>query len=309
MKGYRIRHSQLFFRKGPGRAIYLMEGLIRIGDLVALMLCAEYAKQIEGRRIAFQLLDDTHKALRAEVLFSNTIDDLLTVEGPGFGLQDPGALEIFDPGPLWIAATHYHSKYGARLVPRLSFDPALYRGPELEWGSYAVFHPLFAPAYNEGRGMEEGFVNTFCDQLVQALGDRALVVTDHPEKIHSSIRVVATESLYDLVYLIGRSKVYLGGDTGFTHFAAAGRVPHLFALYGPNYFHDFVTAYTDICFGDLVHPFATLGTYIGTPADTRPKHDPAATNLHFHVLGNNRLPASEMEAVVVQVRAILDGGA
>jgi hypothetical protein len=282
-----------------------MEAMIRIGDLVAIMICAEYMKRYEGRGIVFQLMEESHKLLKADILFRDTIDEIVTTEGPGFGLEDPESLEIYDPGPLWIASTYYHERFGAQVVPRLTFDAAQYQGPTMDWGNYAVFHPLFDPPYNQPRGMDDIFVNEFCDKLLSALGDHAVVITDKPERIQSKIRTITTENLYDLAYLVGRSKVYLGGDTGFTHLAAAGRVKHLFALYGENYGRDFSTAFTDLCFSDLLHPFTAVGKYWGTGADTRPKCDPRETTLHFHLLGNNSLSLADMDSITKQIQGIL----
>jgi hypothetical protein len=304
-KRIRIRHHQMHLQKGPGNAISSVDVLVRMGDLVALMICAEYMKRYEDCRIVFQLMDKTHMALKAEVLFKGTIDEILTDEGTNCGLQNPELPEIYDPGPLWIASTFYHQRYGADVVPRLCLDPTHYQGPEMDWGNYVVFHPLFDPPYNKPRGMEESFVNEFCDRLHETLGERVLVITNQPDRIHSKIRMIATDNLYDLVYLIGKAKVYLGGDTGFTHFAAAGRVQHLFALYGRDYFCDFPTDFANICFDNLVNPFAAWGNYWGTGMDTRPKCDPTETTLHFHLLGENRLPADEMISIVQQVRTIL----
>jgi hypothetical protein len=307
-----IRHTQVVLRKLPQKAIHeraieVVQWVIRIGDLVALMICAEYMKQYEGRRIVFQLMDETHKNLKADVLFKNTIDDLLTVEAPDFGFGDPGGPEVYDPGNLWIASTFYHARYGGQVIPRLCLDPSHYQGPDMAWGEYAIFSPLFDPPYNKPRGMDEIFVNEFCEKLYSALGERAIVITNQPEKIHSRIRTIASDNLYDLVYLIGRAKVFLGGDTGFTHLAAAGRVKHLFALYGANCGPDFATAVTDLCFNDAIHAFTAPGKYWGTRVDTRPKCDSTETTLHFHLLQGNRLPLVEMDAIVQQVRDILSG--
>jgi hypothetical protein len=301
-----IRHTQLILHKRPERTIETMQWIIRIGDLVALMICAEYMKQNEGRRIVFQLMDDTHKNLKADVLFKNTIDDIVTSEVPNLGLGGQEDHEVYDPGSLWVAATYYHERYGGQVIPRLFLDPSKYRGPEMECGTYAIFSPLFDPPYNKPRGMEETFVNELCDKLYRALGERAIVITNQPERIHSKIRIVTTDNLYDLVYLIGRSKVYIGGDTGFTHFAAAGRVEHLFALYGANYSHDFATAITNLCFDDTIYAFTAPGKYWGTGWDSRPKCDPADTTMHFHLLQGNRLSAVEVEALVQQVQGLFN---
>jgi len=304
-KRLRIRDTQLILKKGPNSTLSAVEIQLRIGDLVAMMLCAEYMKRHEGCHIAFQLIDGMHKSLKADVLFQNTLDEILTEEGPECGLLDREAPEIYDPGPLWVASTFYHERYGAEVVPRLNLDPAHYEGPEMDWGHYVLFSPLFDPPYNCARGMEEGFVNQFCDQLHGALGERLLVVTDRPEKIHSQARVLVTDKLYDLAYLIGKAKVYIGGDTGFTHLAAAARVEHLFAVYGSNYYQSFAKTSAELSFDDWVNPFAAWGKYWGAGQDLRPKCDLSETTLHFHVLENNRLPTSAMEAMVQEIRSLL----
>lgn len=298
----RIRHTQLLFKKEAGRRLIPIEVGIRIGDLVALMVCAEYMKRFEGRRILFQLMSRTHQSLKADILFKSTIDGILTEEGPVYGLDNPDLPDIYDPGPLWMASTCYHQRHGAAVVPRLNLDPAHYHGPELAWGSYVVFHPLFDPPYNTPRGMDAAFVNAFCDRLTAALGERALVITDQPDRIRSKIRVVASDSLYDLAYVIGNARAYIGGDTGFTHLAAAGRVKDLVALYGPHFERTAREAFADVCFDDLVNPFASWGKYLGTPMDTRPKCDPEATRMHFHLLEDNRLEMSGMDRVIEQLR-------
>lgn len=305
-KEYLIRQTQLFFRKMPDKTVQIEECVVRIGDLVALMICAEYVKRYEGRRIVFQLMDETHKALKADVLFKDTIDQIVTVEGPNFGLSDPAGPEVYDPGDLWIATTFYHARYGGLVVPKLNLDPTHYKGPDLMWGTYAIFSPLFDPPYNEPRGMDEAFVNEFCERLYDALGERAIVITDQPWKIHSKIRAITTDCLYDIAYIVGKSKVFLGGDTGFTHIAAAGRVPNLFALYGANYGPDFGAAITDLCFGDLVHAFVVPGKYWGTRVDTRPKFDPDETKLHFYLLQDNRMTGLEMDAIVNSIKEIMN---
>ena len=301
-----IRHSQLVLRKKPDGTIEVGQWKIRIGDLVGLMICAEYMKRYEGRRILFQLIDETHKNLKADVLFKNTIDEVLTVEGPALGLGDPAGPEVYDPGNLWIAATAYHARYEGQVVPRLCLDASRYQGPDLDWGNYVVFSPLFDPPYNEPRGMEETFVNELCDKLYGALGERAIVITDRPEKIHSRIRIIASDNLYDLVYLIGKAKIYLGGDTGFTHLAAAARVKNLFALYGANCLTNFSTILTELCFRDTIHALTAPGKYWGIGEDTRPKCDPSETTMHFHLLQDNRLPGPEMDTIIEQIQGILN---
>ncbi|HJV22380.1 MAG TPA: glycosyltransferase family 9 protein [Holophagaceae bacterium] len=304
-KTSRFRHSQLAFRRGENGAISIEEWVIRMGDLVALMICAEQLKRVEGHRIAFQLMDEGHKALRADVLFKDTLDDILTTEGPGYGLEDPGAPELVDPGPLWIAATHHHGRHGGLVVPRLHFDPAVYQGPPLPEGPFVVFHPLFDPPYNKARGMDGTFVARLCRELERTCGDRLIVITDQPGRIPPGIRTVTSTRVYDLIYLLGHARVFIGGDTGFTHMAAAARVKHLFALYGEHYLQDFHTAFTRLVFKDAVLAFSAWGKYWGSGADTRPKCDPAETELHFQVLQGNGLPEAAVASLGREVAAFL----
>lgn len=301
-KWLRIRQHLFHLKREPDGTLLPFELVIRMGDLVAMMICAQYMKLFEGRSIVFQLLDETHKRMRAEVLFRDLIDEIRTEEGPEMDFGDPSVPEVYDPGPLWVASTFYHQRHGGRVIPHLSLDPAVYTGPPLPEGPYLVFHPLFDPTYNKPRGMADAFVNALCEKLHAAFGAQALVVTEQPERIRSGIRVIASDNLYDLAYIIGRATVHLGGDTGFTHLAAAARVPHLYALYGHNYTHGFARDALDICNSDLVNPFAAWGKYWGTGFDCRPKHDPEATSLQVLLLENNGLAASVVDALIAEVR-------
>jgi hypothetical protein len=295
----------MILRKGPDRTVQMQEWKVRVGDFVALMICANYKKTVEGYKIFFQLMDDCHKSLKVDVLYKNVIDEILLTEGPGWGLRDPQAIEVYDPGPLWVASTYYHQVHGPSVMPRLHLDPAHYQGPELAWNSYLVFHPLFDPPYNGARGMEETFVNELCDKLHQAFGDRAIVITDKPEKIRSDIKVIHTHNLYDIIYLISNALAYIGGDTGLTHFAAAARVRNLFALYGPNYARDFGATMANLCHDEIIHPFTAVGAYWGTGMDFRPKCDPMKTRMHFQLLHENKMSGEEMDALIDQVQDCL----
>ncbi len=301
----RIRQGLFHLKKEPDGSLTPFELVIRMGDLVAMMICAQYMKTFEGRSIVFQLMDETHKRMRADVLFRDLIDEVRTEEGPEMDFGNPAVPEVYDPGPLWVASTFYHQRHGGRVIPHLALDPAVYTGPPLPEGPYLVFHPLFDPAYNKPRGMHDAFVNAFCEKLHEAFGAQALVVTEQPERIQSNIRVIASDNLYDLAYIIGRATVHLGGDTGFTHLAAAARVPHLYALYGHNYTHDFSVDALDICKSDLVNPFAPWGKYWGTGFDCRPKHDPEATSLRVVILENNALSSLVTDSLLAEIRGPL----
>lgn len=307
MTHYRIRHSQLHLQKRENRQVSWIEHGVRIGDLVALMICAEQARVFGGHQLSFQLMSPIHQSLRADVLFRNTIHSCLSAEGPHYGLGDPNALPIFDPGPLWIASTLQYARHGGAVIPRLCLDSAIYQGHSMPSGDYAVFHPLFDPPYNTGRGMNEAFVHSFCEAMLEQLGDRAVVITDHPEKIRVPIRIVSSESLYDQIYFLGKAKIYIGGDTGFTHFAAAVRVPHLFALYGPIFGQDATSSSANLCFGEHLYPFTPLIDMLGVAPDTRPKYDPDSTVLYFHQLEQNRLSIDNINNIVDQFRQLILG--
>lgn len=306
MKKIRIRQTQLVFQVNrQNGGIRVGEVKIRIGDLAAVMICAEYKRQLEGCEVAFQLMDPVHRSLRADTLFRSTISKFLDSEGPEYGMLDPEAWEVYDPGLLWLASTHYYEKFGSRVIPQICVDDG-YTGPNLDWGKYVVFQPLFDPTYNTPRGMSEEFVARFANALVSMFGKRAIVVTDQPDRVHSEIPKITSDSLYDLVSICARSRCFIGGDTGFTHFSALGRVPHIFALYGKNHCVPFSDASCDLCNGDMFYPFATWGQFWNTNFDTRPKIDHSKTVLHFHVLENNQLSQADEDSVLRQVKLVMN---
>lgn len=307
METIRIRQSQIVFRaQRELRGVQIGEVKIRLGDLVALMICAEHKSQHDHCFVQFQLIDPNHISLKADVLFRQTIDQFLTEEGPDFGLLEPDSAKIYDPGLLWMAATYYYEKYGTSVLPQLSLPKYAYDGPHFE-KNYVCFHPLFDPTYNTPRGMSDELVNTLCEDLVRKFGDRALVITDQPDRIQSSIQKVVSSSLYDLVYVAANAHVYIGGDTGFTHYAAL-RVPHLICLYGNNFCTPYTVASAELCVGDLWYPFASWGEFWGTNFDTSPKYNPQSTCRDFYVLENHTLTPDLYQLVLESIDLPADNG-
>ena len=160
-----IKHHQ-FIQKGNR----IIDRPIKIGDLAAIMICAQYKRVIEHKHITFQLMDDMHKNLRAEILFQDTIDVFL--------YEENSDIEIYDPGILWVVAPYYVKNYGGQVIPRLNLADEIYTGPKLDWENYIVFSPLFDANYNISRNMDVKFANDLIEKLSDKYNERLVIITN-----------------------------------------------------------------------------------------------------------------------------------
>ena len=67
----------------------------RIGDVISLMISANFKKRVHGSYIKFEYVDEIHKSMRLDILYKDVINEFL--EEPIENLQD----DIYDPGLLW----------------------------------------------------------------------------------------------------------------------------------------------------------------------------------------------------------------
>lgn len=265
---------------------------IRIGDLAATMICATYKKEIERREIAFEVVDELHKSLRADVLFADVIDQFFHNETQ-LDPKNP-AFEIYDPGVLWVVAPFYVREFGGAVIPKIKIDDAIYAGPDLDWGNYTVFCPLIDAQYNTPRNMSIRFVNSLIEKIHKNLGDRLIVITKYPEIIdNEAVNVFATDRLYDIIYVLSKCKRYIGGDTGFTHFAGLLRVPEMIAIYGANSYED---NYINRVGFD--RPFSLQGQFLFQPFVVFPNVDPEFTKIQIKIMSDNSLAIDEIETTV-----------
>ena len=208
--------------------------LIRIGDFMAYMIMAKYKKEIENKKILFSLIEKNHKLLKADILFKELFDKVYYDEIP---FKD--ADEIYDPendGGFWHIVPEYLKIHGSRILPDINLEKKYYKGPELDWGEFIVLNPLFSAEYNIKRNMDPNFINDLILELYKKFGNKLIVITDKIDYITDKFnQVLVSDDLYSLMYIIGKAKVFIGGDTGFTHFAGLARVPNIIALYGTKY--------------------------------------------------------------------------
>lgn len=225
-------HNRVLFK--PFQGPFSKPQLIRIGDFMSYMIMAQYQKTIKKKEIIFSLCEKTHKKFRADILFKNVFDEVYIDYIPVKEVD-----EIFDAkedGDFWHRSPALVKEYGNKIIPFINFEKKYYNGPSLNWGKYIVFNPLFSAEYNVGRNMCPNYVNKLILKLYKKFGNKLIVITDKPDLITNKFsQVLVSDDLYTLMYIIGKSGVYIGGDTGFTHFAALSRVPLMITLYGTKY--------------------------------------------------------------------------
>jgi len=214
---------------------------IRIGDFAALMIFANYLKIIENAKPLFFNLRSTFKyidkSLNIKILFKNVIDYFIEYDEDCIGLPD--AL-CRNSGVVWLTVPYLVGKYGHQIIPELNFDESLYTGPILDWKNYICFSPLFDGAYNSNRSMSVEFCNNLINSLYLKFQNKFIVITDQPDKIkNKNVKIITDSNLYNLIYIISNSKIFIGGDTGFTHFAGLGRPRGLISIYEDDPFRNF----------------------------------------------------------------------
>ncbi len=195
-------------------------GDIRIGDLVGLMIFANYLRVIENEQnLLFNkhsIKQYIHDSLNVEVLFKNVIDVFVDIDRKDNNVDSI----IRGSGCLWITIPQLLDKYGHQILPELNIDSKYYNGPDWSWGKHIVFSPLFSPRYNMPRQMNETFCNRLIDDLYNKYSDRLIVITNEPHKvINKKVTCYIDSDLYNIIYIISKSQIFIGGDTGFTHFA------------------------------------------------------------------------------------------
>ena len=248
------------------------------------MICAQYKRVIEHKHISFQLMDDIHKNMRAEILFQDTIDVFLHEENSD--------IEIYDPGILWVVAPYYVKSYGGQVIPRLNLADEIYTGPELDWGNYIVFSPLFDANYNIVRNMDVKFANDLIQRLFDEYNERLVIITNHPDKIeHKHVSTIVTPNLYDIIYIIGRAKSFVGGDTGFSHFAGLLCVPNIVSIYGNNTRSENYILNEEGC----NRPFSLQGQFMLEPWITYPNINNKLTKHTKLILNKNALLSHEID--------------
>ena len=208
--------------------------LIRIGDFMAYMIIACYFKKVEKKILVLSLTSPLPKKFKADILFKRLFNEIY-IDKVQFNKAD----NIFDPDQtdgLWNIAPLLYEKYGAKILPKINIKKSLCSQIFTKEKNYIVFNPLISAQYNVARNMDKNFINKFANKLYKKFAKKLIIVSDMINLIENrSICVVNTDNLYDIFYLISKSKVFIGGDTGFSHFAGITRVKHIITLYGTKY--------------------------------------------------------------------------
>jgi len=265
----------------------------RIGDLVSLMICANFKKIIHGSYIKFEYEDDIHKSMRADIIYKNVVNEFIQKE------KNEVFDDIYDPGLMWLASPYYVKKYGYDIIPKLNWDKELYEGEELPWNDYVVFAPLMNASYNLERNMSLGFVEYLCDKLYDKFGKKfyILLPPEYDGSLNSkNINRVISEKLYDIAYIIGHSKCFIGGDTGFSHLAGSSRLKKQICIGWPK------QRIENFNYSDwpwfFVNAFSLQGQFMNQTWDMYPQVDKSITDYHEFLLENNSLNEKQIDKLI-----------
>jgi len=254
----------------------------RIGDIAAYMIYANYLKKIEHKRLVFDYVNPLHRQLKLDVLFHKIIDQFVDYE---YSEMPP-----HNTPPLWVAIPHLVKQYGNQIIPAPTFEHSLYAGEMLDWENYIIFNPLFDVEYNQPREMNDEFVNLLINRLHFVFKEGLIIITDKPNYIkNTSIKIITSKNLYDLLYIISRCRVFIGGDTGFSHFAGLCRVPCLISIYGQN-------SYSEKAHQQYGKPWNEMRW------NSLPSVDHEKTEHYVCIMRNNQLTTFEMFLIEEQIQ-------
>ena len=128
-------------------------------------------------------------------------------------------------------------------MPKLHINDDLYNGRITDFSNLICFSPLYKKKegeYNTNREMSDIMCNNLINILYSKYKNNFIVITDRPDKItNKHVRRVVDSNLYNIIYVISKCKVFIGGDTGFTHFAGLCRPRGIVSIYEDNQFRNF----------------------------------------------------------------------
>jgi len=238
--------------------------------------------------------------MKAHILFEECFDEFSDIE-----IEDD--IWMYDSGHVDVASTYVRDKYGDIVIPNIRLDKDLYGGPEFDWGSYFVFSPLFLTDdffYNVTRYHGEEFVNNLIDRLFDICGDRLLIVTDKPELItNASVRTYTSDNLYDALYVVGNSSLFIGGQSGFMHFASLCKIPRLIAIYshnayGSSYYESHGSQNDVDYFEKWARVYTEMGQLKDCHSDIYPMYNRDYTSCNIFTLYNNILNDREIDEII-----------
>lgn len=270
----------MLFRSYSGKEENPM--MIRIGDFMAYMIIANYFKKIEKKYIVLALTSQLHKKFKAQILFKNLFDEIYIDEKP-INITN----SIFDPeenGGLWNMTPLLIQKYGNKLLPNINISKSFTDNIFTTKKEYIIFNPLTSAQYNTPRNMDHTFINQFIEKLYKKFKSKLIVITDsNTLVINKKVNIVISDNLYDIFYLISKSFVFIGGDTGFSHFAGIAHVKNIFQLYGTSY------------------PSIHNNSYFNANVNYNTK----ISKLHNYILKNNKLDDKELNEIILNIKKAL----
>jgi len=202
-----------YFQKGINR---------RIGDEIGMTAILKYYKEKLGEKILYL---DNNKFIQAKSFFPE------------------GLVEFVDKEPEQFTWLHEHNIW--IFTPFLR-DLGIYTELRKEWmykqdekkDLDVVFVPLVGVDYNIIRNFDVKFCYDLMFEIYKKFPNSTMIIDRMKLSLfpmnYLKLPITVSSNIHETFINIQKSKIYIGGDTGTSHFAGACRHPKLLLLYGDN---------------------------------------------------------------------------
>lgn len=201
----------------------LLANQYRMGDMIALLDMCAYLNIHYGMKKWFLHYEDGVLPILQRHLKKYRMEEFnVAIETAPQSMRQ--SLPIFNDQNLWI-----WNDVLKRSGCRQEYQAVHQRNYDI------VIAPLHRVDYSNGRAMSEKFTVELINGIIGAYGrEKVLVLLPDDTSIHDMIQLnkcranMSKALLTEAFNLIGSARVFIGGDTGLTHFA--GHVPGLHTI-------------------------------------------------------------------------------
>lgn len=201
----------------------LLANQYRMGDMIAVLDMCAYLNIHFGKKRWFLKYEDGVLPVLQKHIQQHRMEEFNVVieTAPQSMVQQ---LPVFNDQNLWI-----WNDVLRRICCRQDYDALHRRNYDI------VIAPLHSVDYSHGRAMSERFTIDLISKVVAVYGrEKVLVLLPDDTSIHDLIQLnklrvnMVKAVLSEAFNLIASASVFIGGDTGLTHFA--GHVPTLHTI-------------------------------------------------------------------------------
>lgn len=182
----------------------------RIGDEIQTTALIKYLKT-KGDEIYYK---DSNPFVSAIELFP---DDLVVFSSENFFNY-----KIFEPGDIWFWSVMLKEK---GIYTELNHQ---YKESEVEFD--VVFSPVLCPTYNSIRAIKPESALSMLKILADQYNEVRMIVDKNKKHLFKEIEnsnIIYSDNIYETFEYIKHSKIFLGTDTGTTHYAGALKHPRM----------------------------------------------------------------------------------